>query len=134
MTNPLIISRLIEGGYIIYLPVNGSDVIVVRRGGGSFQECFCTNASQDKDHSPILRCPVEPMLTAVCDVITGTVWVIPMEEVDGKKNLRLGGLYEDYVVPEPLSRSYKEQKEIREERMRGVKEDALRMIGRMKEG
>ena len=125
MTNPLIISRLIEVGYDIYLPLTGDNVIIVKAPiSDELEKCLTTTASQDKTKSPILRCPPEPMLTAVVDTPTRTVWIIPSRYTEGKQVLRLGHHYEEFIIPEPTSRSYIEQKELRAERMGNLKSRA----------
>ena len=134
MINPIIISRLIEGGYTVFLPLDGAAALVVRKKGGELQECFCTSVTQDKDHSPILRCPVEPMLTAVCDVVTGTVWIVPADYVTARKNLRLGKDMEEFICPEPASPSYKEAQEVRKRRLQALEDDVRKSIERIKGG
>ena len=133
MINPLIISRLIEAGHTVYLPVDGSSIILMRLPECSASiEVFCTNASQDKDHSPILRCPTEAMMTAVVDVPTRCVWLVPASLVEGRKNLRLGEEMEEFIIPEPLSPSFREAQELRRRRLEELEEDVKKSIERMK--
>lgn len=125
MTNPLIISRLIEAGYSVFLPIDGGNTVIVKHQTEAFfTECLTINVSQDQENSPILRCPPVPMLVAVCDVVTKTVWIIPAELVKDRKILRLGKQYEEYVIPEPTSSCYLEQKALRSERMEALKNRA----------
>jgi len=125
MTNPLIISRLIEIAYDVFLPISSDNVIIVRSPlSDELEKCFTTTASQDKAKSPVLRCPPTPMLTAVVDAPTRTVWLIPSKYTEGKQVLRLGIHYEEFIIPEPTSRSYLEQKEIRAERLGALKSKA----------
>ena len=129
MTNPLIISRLIETGYRVFLPVDCDHQIVVGKAGSEgqafLQLCNTSNASQDSDKSPIMRCSEDAILSAVCDAATRTVWIIPASVTNGKTTVRLGKLCEEFIIPEPLSRSYLEQKELRQERFYALKERAF---------
>ena len=128
MTNPLIISRLIEAGYQVFMPIDGDNQIVVGKAKAEnqafLQLCYTSNASQDSDKAPILRCKPDAVLSAVCDAATRTVWIIPSKMTIGKKVIRLGKLCEEFIIPEPLSRSFLEQKEIRQERFYALKERA----------
>ena len=74
------------------------------------------------------------MITAVCDVTTKTVWIIPKDMIEGKQTIRLGQQYEEFVVPEPLSRSFQEQKGIRCERLRMLKEQAMKVANKFADG
>ena len=137
MINPLIISRLIEAGYGVYLPVDGGSDLVgvppVDHGGvDDYQIIHCACVSQDKDHSPILKCPAVAMITAACDVVTRTVWIIPKGCVEERKSLRLGKDMEEFIVPEPKSPSFKEAQKIRRERLETLEEDVRKGIERMK--
>ena len=133
MINPLIVSRLIEAGYTVYLPVDGAAALVVRKHAeNEFHECLCTNVSQDLHHSPILKCPSDSMIVAVCDVVTGTVWIVPREYVEDRKSLRMGKSMEEFIVPEPSSPSFKEAQEMRKRRLEAVEEDVRKSIERMK--
>lgn len=131
MINPLIISRLIEAELRVYLPVDGGSDLVVTN-GSTLDMCYCGVVSQDKTHSPILKCPADAMLTAACDPVTRTVWLIPKDFVEGKKSLRLGKDMEEFIVPEPKSPSFKEAQRIRRERLEALDEDVRRGIERMK--
>lgn len=139
MINPIIISRLIEAGYGVYLPVDGDSRIVVTLPieDGSiddYQIIWCTTASQDKDHSPIVKCPLRAMITAVVDVVVGCVWVIPADLVEGRKNLRLGRDMEEFIIPQPISPSFREAQEKRKRRLKALEEDTRKAIERIKGG
>lgn len=133
MINPLIISRLIEAGYTVYLPIDGAAAVVVREPrGDALCECYCVNVSQDQDHSPILKCPADPMIVAAADVTTGTVWIVPVDYVAERKTLRMGRDMEEFIVPQPKSPSFKEAQEMRKRRLKALEEDVRKSIERIK--
>lgn len=124
--NPLCISRLIESGYCVALPIGDDNTIIIARPGGQWIDCLCQNASQDSDSSPIFRVPLPVQLCAVCDRVTRTVWLLPPSIMEDRTILRLGNRYEEYILPEPLSLSSSEQKEERTEKMKALKDEARR--------
>lgn len=133
---PLIISRLIERGYKIYLPLHKSHSIVVQSPTGinqAFLLCELQNASLDLDRAPIARALRDEKadMLGVVDGITRTVWLIPCDAIEGRKAIRLGQRYEEYVIPEPSSLSYKEQREKRKMVLSHLKETA-RELGEKK--
>ena len=110
----LIISRLIEKGFKVYIPLHRSHIIVVQGIDGALKRCELQNASIDKDRAPIARGFKESAeLLGVVDGVTQTVWLIPADHIEGRQALRLGKRYEEYIIPEPQSLSYQEQKEKR---------------------
>ena len=123
LTNPLIISRLIEAGKTLYIPIGGENIIIIQTLDGPVP-CHTTNVSQDQSNSPILRTPPVPMMTAACDALTKTVWLIPINAMEGKKICRLGKRYEEYIIPEPISKCYQEQKNARHYRLEELKKRA----------
>lgn len=116
----------------MFLPVDGGSTVFLKYPHGK-EEVYCANAVQDKEHSPILKCPQEAMTTAVCDALTRTVWMIPRDCVDGRKAIRLGKEMEEFVMPEPISPSYKEAQEIRRRRLEQLAENARKTIRRMQD-
>lgn len=130
---PLIISRLIEKGCRIYIPLHKSFSIIIKDPNGELKTCELQNASQDTDRAPVARELRESTadLLGVADPLTKTVWIIPKEAFEGRRSVRLGRRYEEYIIPEPLSLSYQEQKEKRKEILSTLKETA-RALGERK--
>jgi len=129
MTSPIIISRLIEANYQVYLPISGESLIVLKCPQGALLLCETQNASDSKEGSPVARCPDDAfersIWLAVFDKVTGSVWLLAPELMEARKNLRLGKKYEDCILPEPLAIGWKEQRDIRANR-----EDELKLRAR----
>lgn len=115
--NQIIISRLIEAGYDVYLPLNAEDILVISE-QGILKKVFCCNAFADADASPILKSNDKASdcsyLSAI-DKATSTVWLIPIELLESRTMIRLGKKYEDYVIPAPLGLTFDEQRRIRQD-------------------
>lgn len=126
----IIISRLIEAGYRVHIPLHRTHVIIVQTPSGDLKTCELQNASQDQDRAPIARGLKDSRvdLLGVVDGLTKTVWVIPKDAFEGRHSLRLGERYEEYIIPEPFSLSYKDQKKKRKETL-GMLKDAAREMG-----
>jgi len=134
----LIISRLIDSGYRVYIPLHKSHSIIIQKGLKESRDpfslplllCELQNASTDSDRAPIARRPrdEEIDLLGVVDGITRTVWIIPREAFEGIRALRLGERYEEFIIPEPQSLSYKEQKKERKDVLQRLK-DRAREVG-----
>ena len=122
--NPLCISRLIESGASVWIPADSSDIVIIDRGIG-LEKCLCQNASVDEDHAPILRCPDKPILVAVADRSTKTVWLMPSDLMTDRTILRLGKRCDEYILPEPLSLSSEEQRAFKKEKMSLLREAAI---------
>jgi hypothetical protein len=60
---------------------------------------------------------------ACCDRVTRTVWLLPIEALE-KKVIRLGKNYDRYIIPEPTSKAYLEQKEIRRQKHQSIVDQA----------
>lgn len=113
MINPLIISRLIEAGMEVFLPVDGGKEFVVREKDGRIKICVGLNAAKDGTNNSLVKIKGIASSIAVCDKVTRTVWFLP-EDCDRPRDiLRLGVHYEEFIIPEPNSLCYLEQKEKR---------------------
>ena len=126
---PLILSRLIESNYQIYFPLFKSNIILVQRLGlTKIERCAVMNASQDKDNTPLIKLnrisDDKVDLICVCDPISRTVWSIPISSLENRKVIRLGSRYEEYVIPEPMSKTFQEQKAARIEKLKRLREEA----------
>ncbi len=113
MINPLIISRLIEADYDVFIPINGNRAFVFTDKNCQLVKCIALNASKDGEGTPFVKIDGINNYIACCDKETRTVWLIPSDCYKAKKNLRLGINYEEYIIPEPKSLSYLEQKKLR---------------------
>ena len=130
--NPLIISRLIESGVEVFLQIGGEERILIKKNNALSGVIACVVA-QDENHSPIAR--VQKMdgeigFLAACDPVTRSVWLIPVSEVESMQTLRLGKKYDDYIIPEPLSMGWKEQRDQRVAAMSEIKERAKEAMRR----
>ena len=83
------------------------------------------NASQDNDKTPLIRTPENKVdLVACADQVSRTVWLIPFGALESRKVIRLGPRYEEYVVPEPTSKTFQQQKLARIDALKALKERA----------
>lgn len=127
----LIISRLIEAGYQVFIPIGEGSELIVRDSSGELRRCEARNASIDGENSPVLRVSGRGFdLIAAFDPGSLSVWVIPKEELEDRMAIRLGKKWDDWLVPEPRSREYQERRDARRgfleslrEKARGVGED-----------
>jgi len=93
------------------------------------------NASQDNDKTPLIRTPENKVdLVACADQVSRTVWLIPFGALENRKVIRLGSRYEEYVVPEPTSKTFQEQKLARTNALRELKERARAIAQRSENG
>ena len=114
MINPLIISRLIEADFTVFLPIDGEkSFVIISKDTGMLIECIALNAAKDAENAPFIK--VEGITTAIAcvDKTTRTVWFLPRDCYKPSKILRLGKNYEEFIIPEPNSLSYQEQKAMR---------------------
>ena len=121
----LIISRLIEAGYQIFLPIGGGSELIVRDLSGELRRCDTRNASIDGENSPVLRVSGRGFdLIAAFDPGSSSVWVIPKEELEDRMAIRLGKKWDDWLIPEPRSREYRERRDARRGFLKSLKEKA----------
>ena len=132
MFHPLVISRLVESGFSIYLPLDGSNELYIRSKAISSLDpptrCKITIATASKDSNPIARVHNDKAQIAVLDLVTETVWLFPPGYCEDRINIRLGKETEQFVLPEPSSLSFIEQKEKRTSRLTSLKAQAKKMI------
>jgi len=124
VTHQLIISRLIESGYQVFIPVSGGSEILLRSLDGRIQRCRARTASIDANGSSVLRISEGFDLIAVYDPVTKNVWGIPSEVLKGLTAIRLGKKWDDYLIPEPRSIEYKNRKASREEYLEALRDQA----------
>lgn len=126
--NPLIISRLIESGYQVYLPIGGSSSeLIVKNQEGILRTCRAQTASVDGDNSPILKVSGKADITAVVDVRTRNVWIIPTAEIEESTAIRLGKKWDDCLIPEPTSIEFKDRKKMRSGYLEELRKKAMNM-------
>lgn len=121
VSHPIIISRLIESGYQVFLPIDGGSELLIRSSDGIIQTCRAQTASIDVNRSSVLKTSEGFDVIAAFDPATRNVWVIPREVLEDRVAIRLGRKYDDYLIPEPRSKEWKERR-----RARGEYFDALR--------
>ena len=132
MINPLIISRLIEAGYMVFIPIDGERVFVLAENEASeLKKCVALNASRDGTNNPFVKIEGINSTIACVDKTTRTVWLLPSVCERPSKILRLGRNYERYIVPEPTSLSYQEQKEMRKIVSFDLHEKAIETVKKM---
>jgi len=129
MIHPLIISRLIEENLEVFYPLSGKSELLVRSSNGEISRVIAVNACQDREGTPFLKNPFDKDrdlddLVAVCERVTRTVWVIPSSLLEERTMIRLGKKYDDYIIPEPQSIAYQEQKRMRTGMMDLLKDEA----------
>ena len=137
MINPLIISRLIEAGYMVFIPIDGERTFVIEEKQAfdcsELKKCIALNASRDGKNNPFIKIEGINSTIACVDKTTRTVWLLPSVCERPGKILRLGKNYERYIVPEPTSLSYQEQKEMRKIVSFDLHEKAIEAVNRMHE-
>ena len=136
MQHPLIISRLIESGRDVYLPI-GTDELVTFTDDIGFEKIICINAYQDKDSTPFIKTPtgIESYAYISCvDKETKTVWLLPVELFESRTMLRLGKKYEDFIIPPPISLTTEEQKRRRQDKNQNLASQAAEIARRLMEG
>lgn len=135
MINPLIISRLLEDNISIFLPIDGEKTFVVAdKKTSELKRCVALNASRDGDGTPFIKVDKINLAIACVDKTTRTVWFLPANCYRPNKVLRLGKNYERYIIPEPNSLSYREQKEMRRDCVPSLIEIARKAGERMHKG
>ena len=115
--NPIILARLIDNYNDIFASLDGSGLMIAEV-GGSIRRILCMNACEDKDRAPILRnVPTIENVDEIAtfDKATKTVWLIPSELLEARTIIRLGKKYEDFIIPEPTSLTFEEQKRKRKD-------------------
>ena len=126
---------MIEAGYNLFLPLDNRSELVMECPNGQLLRCFLQNASIDKNRSPIARIPEEAfdrgLFLAIYDKPTNSVWLIPPDQLESRQILRLGRKYEEFILPEPIGLSYKEQRDMRSARSSGLKEAAQEAADKM---
>lgn len=122
--NPIIISRLIESGYQVFLPVDGGSELLIRGLDQKVLTCRAQTASANSEFNSVFKIIKGFDMLAGYDPVTKNVWVIPSEILDGLTAIRLGKKYEDYLVPEPTSIEYKDRREKRQAYLDSLKQKA----------
>ena len=135
MINSFIISRLIEADYEIYLPIDGDKTfIIINKETRELERCIALNASKDGESSPFIKVDKINSIIACVDKQTRTVWLLPFGCYRPAKILRLGKNYERYIIPEPNSLSYQEQKQMRKSVSFNLLQKAKDAVERMHKG
>ena len=124
----LIVSRLIESGYQVFISVGmNADTLLVISPEGNIQKCRARTASIDKGNSSVLKISEREMsvdIVAAFDPVSRNVWVIPSIELSGMTAIRLGKKWDDYLAPEPVSIEFKERKASRDAYLEGLMDRA----------
>lgn len=126
----LAISRLIEYGLRVYIPLQRTlNTIIVETEDSRLHRCKCVFSTADKSKNPIVKLydpddREKPDMVAVIDKLTKTVWLFPASIIKDKQSVRLGKPYEQFIIPEPTSLDYQQQKEIRQRRHIELREKA----------
>ena len=122
----LIISRLIEAGYQVFLSVGNGSELIVRDPSGELRRCEARNASIDGENSPVLRVSGRGFdLIAAFDPGSSSVWVIPKEELEDRMAIRLGKKWDDWLIPAPISKEYQERRDARRGYLDALKKKAM---------
>ena len=130
--HPLVISRLIEAEYHVFIDTAGSNQILIVNKEGNIFKCEGLTASVSKEYNPIIRCP-RPGINYIvaADAITKNVWLLPASLFESQTGIRLGKKYDDFLIPEPRSKEYQERKQIRDEYLQSLK-DAAKQVAEVK--
>lgn len=134
----LIISRLIESGYQVFIPLGGdsSELLLITSEGKNtiIKKCKARTASIDEGNSSVLKISDGAFdILAAFDPISMNVWAIPRDILENRKAIRLGKRYDDYLIPEPVSEAYRDRKKVRRGFLDDLKEQA-RDIGMKEKG
>lgn len=123
--HPIIVSRLIESNYQVFIPVGGGSELLLKDSSGNIKTCKARIASTDTNHSSVLKSVRGFDVIAVYDPVTQNVWVIPSDVLEDLTAIRLGKKYDDYLVPEPRSVEFKERKKDQSRYLDQLKERAV---------
>ena len=129
----LIISRLIESGIEIFLPLSNSEIFLIKTNHllNIILPCksvIASSGGSDQTNSPVARVNRCKITLAVLDEFSRTVWLLPESFCSDQVNLRMGEKLEEFILPEPSSLSFLEQKEKRSGRLNDLQEQARNMI------
>jgi hypothetical protein len=128
LIHPIIISRLLEAEIAVWVPLDETNEIYIQRSPDLLVCCVAIKATNDGDNNPLIKVNGTEKTVAAFDPRTRNVWLLPDGHCINKTNIRLGGSHEKYLLPEPKSLSYLEQKAKRSNRLKNLKAQASDMI------
>ena len=130
MPHQLIISRLLASKIEIFLPLSDSSIFYIKKDRflDLLLPCKSLLSASDREHTPIARVNRTKISLAILDQFTETVRLLPEGFCSTQVNLRLGEKLEEFILPEPSSKSFQEQREERTGRLSKLKAQAKSMI------